>query len=59
MKTYVVRANGKTWMGNAESPEEAVQYARAKGDLYALRYWVADWDANTFTVEPPQPSPTL
>ncbi|HEY1295444.1 MAG TPA: hypothetical protein VGJ60_20390 [Chloroflexota bacterium] len=51
MKTYVVRAAGKTWMGNAESPEEAVAYARAKGDIYADRYWVADWDANTFVIE--------
>jgi hypothetical protein len=38
-------------MGNAESPEEAVAYARAKGDIYADRYWVADWDANTFVIE--------
>ena len=56
MKTYIVRANGKTWMGNAESPEEAVKYARAKGALYADRYWVADQDANTFTVEPTERS---
>ena len=52
MKTYIVRANGQVWMGNAESPEEAVKYAQGKGDIYAERYWVADWDANVTIVVP-------
>jgi len=52
MKVYVVRAADKVWMGTADSPEEAVAYARAKESIFADRYWVADWDANTFIIEP-------
>jgi len=55
MKTFVVRTPDlRHWMGNAESPEEAVDYAIARASLYAARYIVYDWDANCFEVETPQ-----
>jgi hypothetical protein len=44
VKTYVVRARDKVWMGNAEAPEEAVKYAIAKEGLISQQYLV--YDAN-------------
>jgi len=44
VKTYVVRAREKVWMGNAESPEEAVCYAIARDNLISQQYLV--YDAN-------------
>ena len=58
MKTYLVRVGDRFWTGNAESPLEAVMYARARGDLIADEYWVADWDANV-TIVPYRPEEYL
>lgn len=45
MKTYVVRALSACWMGNAESAEEAVAYAIAKGNMPIVdEYVVYDWN---------------
>jgi hypothetical protein len=59
VKTYVVRVGDKSWVGNAESPEEAVRYARVKAGIIADEYWVADWDANITIVPFPPSEATL
>lgn len=59
MKTWVVRLpndDRQAWMGNAETPEEAVKYAIAKGNLpIVTRYVVYDWNLDRFEVEQTSP----
>jgi hypothetical protein len=42
VRTYVVRAREKVWMGNAETPVEAVKYAIAKEGIVSDQYLVYD-----------------
>lgn len=59
MKTWVVRLphdDRQSWTGNAETPEEAVKYAIAKGNLpIVARYVVYDWNLDRFEVEQTNP----
>jgi hypothetical protein len=54
MKTWVVRLPNNDrdcWMGNAESAEEAVAYAIAKGNIsLADEYVVYDWNLDRTVV---------
>jgi hypothetical protein len=56
VKTFVVRLPNNDrdcWTGNAESPEEAVAYAIAKGNISIVSmYSVWDQDLNHFWVSP-------
>ena len=53
MKTWIVRTpdGTRSWFGNAESAEEAVAYAIAKGNLPPVKSFVVyDHDLNRFEV---------
>ena len=58
VKTYVVRCGQRLerdFMGNAETPEEAVLYAMARAGLDADTFVVYDHDLNR--TEVPRPTP--
>jgi hypothetical protein len=50
MKTFVVRVGDRGWMGNAESPDEAVAFAIAYANLLADQYVVYDWNLDRTVV---------
>ena len=54
MKTYIVRLpdnDRDCWIGNAESPQEAVAYAIAKGNIALVPFYsVWDHDLNRTVV---------
>jgi hypothetical protein len=61
VKTFVVLcddgASYREFIGNAESPEEAVLYAMARTGMDAEQYAVYDHDLNFFVVPRPTPTP--
>jgi len=57
VKTFVVRVGQQDWMGNAETPEEAVLFAIARTGMDAPTFLVYDHDANRFEIPRPEPKP--
>jgi len=62
VKTFVVRygqgASHRDWVGNAETPEEAVLFAMARTDMDAPTFIVYDHDLNRHEIPRPAPKPT-
>jgi hypothetical protein len=51
VKTFIVKIANKDFIGNAESPEEAVLYAIAREGMIADKYVVYDHDLNCFEIQ--------